>query len=708
MAGAWPAAAILVSLAFVLVPVSLAAGARTVDGPLFIRAIGGAPPVGYLNNPMGVAVSPAEDARLYVADADNARVHVFSSSGQPIGVWGTRGVGPGRFWRPTDVAVSPDGRFVYVVDANQRMVQRFEPRPECFEFRSLNCFEGDGVVTWSEAPGRGTMRQPLGATVAPDGTVYVTDAGLDTVHVFGPDGAPAGSLGRTGDAVGELNHPAGVAVTGDGLIVVADRDNNRLAFFTPKGEGYSVYNGSGRFFHPTGLALDHDGGLVVRDFDPSFGTPRLWRFDSGRRLLWDRAIGGLRVDYGFDLQGVAVLPSGGLAISDPTADEVALFILNPDSSVQDVALRGREPRQFDGPRGVALDEQFTVVSDAGNRRLSVFNNEDRPVRIIGGEVGPEVVLRHPEGVAVYRTGAAFNEARIYVADPGSDAVIVVSPGGEELGRWGGVPGDGPEQFRAPSDVAVDDAGDVYVADTNNHRIVHRGSDGSVESMITGPGLGELEFPVSVAVGPLGYIYVLEARKNRLQAYRPDGWRQFVWETDGNSEVTEEGELWLPVAVEADSQFVYVMENNGRDHVRVQVFTIEKAYPNNVFTVFADGPGAEPGHLWDPWELAVAKDGRIMIADTGNNRLQLFGWPGEAPIWTPSPTPTPTDPPFPTATPTEVDPHGTQQPTLPAPSPTATINLPTNVAPTPNIQPTPEGHGRRILYMPGVYSGFGRG
>jgi hypothetical protein len=221
--------------------------------------------------------------------------------------------------------------------------------------------------------------------------------------------------------------------------------------------------------------------------------------------------------------------------------------------------------------------------------------------------------------------------------------------------------------------------------------VRRAPDGSVINLIQGEP-GQIEFPTSVTVGPLGLVYLLEAGKNRVQAFQPDGTHAFTWEAQSTSPTSEPGEFWLPAAVTADDKYLYVMENNGRDHVRVQVFTVEKAYPENVLSIFADEPGASPGKLWNPQEIGVSEDGRIVIADSGNNRLALYVWPGEGlpdpptPQFTPSPTasPPPTDDPnAPTSTP-----DGGSPP------------LPTNVAPTAAVQDTPVAPREpSLIYLP---------
>jgi DNA-binding beta-propeller fold protein YncE len=579
------------------------------------------------------------------------------------------------------VAVNPTGQFVYVVDQNQAKVQRFEIDPDC-TVDPLNVCQIQGkTLEWgARGIGPGSFLSPTGIAVDSVGNVLVSDADANNVQVFDARGSHLRTFGRSGTGIGELNNPMSVEVAPDGMILVADRDNDRIATFTAKGEWYTSFNAGGQIFRPSGVAVGANGHMVVRDFDPSFGLPRVWRFDETRKKLWDQTIAGPEVDYTYPLQGAAFLPNGSLVLTDATAEEVTLLYLPETGPVQHVALRGREARQFDRPRGVALDEQFYAVSDPGNERVLVLDNADRPVAIVGGRYDSEVPFERPAGMAIRRVGPGFADARIYVSDPGSHSVYVLTPEGKLVDRWGSGLGSQPEQFDHPEDVAVSPEGEVFVADTNNHRIVRRAADGSVINVIEGQP-GEIEFPMSVTVGPLGLVYLLEAGKNRVQAFYPEGGRALTWEAHSESPTSEPGEFWLPVAVTADDQYLYVMENNGRDHVRVQVFTVEKEYPQNVLTVFADQSGASPGTLWNPQELAVSDDGRILIADSGNNRLSLYVWPGEGLPATP--TPQFTDTPVPTTRPTD-------DPNQPTPTAEGTrTGPPTHVAPTADIHDTPE-------------------
>ncbi len=687
------------------------------EAPAFGRSIGSVAPQGKLNDPMGVAVSPDENGWIYVVDHGNARIQVFTPTGGYVGEWGRRGRGPGQFWDPTDIAISPDGRYAYVVDRGQRKIKRFQPEPSCFDPGGRQCFSGDKVKEWGH---RGTgdwlFEAPTGIATDRQGNVYVTDWGVNDIEVFTPEGEFLRRIGGFGAGAGEMLRPADVEIGPDGRLWVADRDNDRLVFFKPDGTPDGAWDGGGRLFRPTGIAVDASGGFVVRDYDPSYRSPRAWRYTGDRRLVDEpRLLGGEETGGDFAFQGIAMLPSGVAVLADALAPDYNLLVLPLEGEPQALGgQRARELNQVGSPSAVAIDRDFFVISDVDNHRVLITdpNDGDRTVAYIGGGVFTDFDLPVPGGVAVHRYGPKYDDAVIYVASPSRNIVYLASPEyGSKLGQWGdGNPGPGDEGLWEPRAVAVGPEGDVYIADTLNHRIVRRSAypEGKVLGMIgrRGTNPGELTFPSAVAVGPGGpeheggLIYTLEEGTHRLQAFTPEGEFVAVWPEPGGElpgrppgGVVEPGYLWFPVALAADGEYVYVLEDDALDHTRIQVLAPQPGVPltESVVAVFADGPGPGPGELWNPRGLAASPDGRILVADTDNNRVQLFGWLGAAPTATPEPsrTPGPTQTPPLTTTPPEpttLAPSETPVTEAPTAEPTAT-SLPIDTPPQ-DRQPTP--------------------
>lgn len=692
----------LTLLALFLLPAAVTGQGRGV--PRFERVVGDTAGLGWVNDPIGVAVSPADDGRVFVVDRGNARIQVFSPTGQALGAWGTRGNGNHQLWQPSDIAVSPDGRFVYVVDQGHKRVQRFDPAPDCFLVGGRDCFAPGRVLLFGYD---GQLKDPTGLAVDRDGRIYVADRELHKVVLYDAEGKLLPGFGEPGSGRGELLNPTDVAAHPDGSIWVADTGNDRISQFTPDGQPKGQWSGTGnnRLFRPTGLDIDAHGDFVVRDFEQSFQLPQVAKYDLKGGEIWSRSMGGTESDGEFPFQGVALLPDGTALITDPRAPEFALLqVLPGGTTARWGASRSRSPIQFERPIAVALDTQLLGVVDAANRRAVILRRDPDKYYKFLGMMGPpfnaQFDLVEPMGIAIRRTGPGIDDAEVYVVDRAQHSVYIASPTGDPLGRWGdGTPRNGQDGLKKPHAIAIAPNGEVYIADTGNNRIVRRspGPKGSVLNTIgrTGDGAGELEFPDSVAYGPGERVFVLEANKNRLQMFTPDGAYIDGWDS-GSGRNVEPGDLWFPRSLSSDGTYLYVLESDAPwDHVRVQVFDPRPGIPlaDSIVAIFPEG-GAGPGlnELWDPLGITAIAEGLIAIADAGNSRVVIYRW-GDG-VVAPTATATSTAEP-PTATATGEPPTETREPPTETATATATATAtsppvtPTEVPPSPtgSVPPT---------------------
>jgi tripartite motif-containing protein 71 len=175
-------------------------------------ASGGAGGADALLEPLGVALSPS-GAVVYVADTGAGRVVRFTSSGQPLGVFGSV-----AFVRPVALAVGPGG-VVYVADAGLRRVFELSPAGAL-----LASWGGSG-----SAPGR--FLEPAGLAVDSAGHVFVSDRRAARVQEFSSGGRFLAAWGAPGGGPGELSAPSGLAVDCWGDVLVADTANNRVLLF---------------------------------------------------------------------------------------------------------------------------------------------------------------------------------------------------------------------------------------------------------------------------------------------------------------------------------------------------------------------------------------------------------------------------------------------------------------------------------------------
>ena len=180
-------------------------------------------------------------------------------------------------------------------------------------------------------------------------------------------------------------------------------------------------------------------------------------------------------------------------------------------------------------------------------------------------------------------------------------------------KWGSY-GSGDGQFNAPSDIAVDTGGDVYVADPNNNRIQKFSSSGAYVAQWGSPGSGNGQFnaPNNVAVDGSGNVYVTDSGNNRIQEFTSSG----VYVTQWGS----------PVWVMAGSGLPGILRSvqTGMSMSRIPEITGSRSSPRPVVYVTQWGSGGSGnGQFSSPLGVAVDAGGHVYVVDYGNNRIQEF-------------------------------------------------------------------------------------
>jgi ABC-type branched-subunit amino acid transport system substrate-binding protein/sugar lactone lactonase YvrE len=306
-------------------------------------------------------------------------------------------------------------------------------------------------------------------------------------------------------------------------------------------------------------------------------------------------------------------PTATLALATPTP------VATPQPTVEPITSR------------FLYVEGVTVSTLAGDGHLG-YRDGPGPQARFAGTIG---------GMAIDRQG------NIYIPEPFAHRIRRITPDGMVSTLAGtGSPGyaDGPvatAQFFGPTGLAVDAAGNVYVADGGNHRIRFIRPDRTVTTLAgTGePGYrdglaGEAQFdePLDVAVSSRGVLYVADAGNDRIRAISPDGMvttlagsgrRGFK---DGPPEQAEFNAPWkLTLAADgtlyvADGVAIFMRGNHAVRRV---------APDGTVSTVagtglpgLADGPAIEAGFYW-PEDLDVDAFGNIYVADSHSNRIRVI-------------------------------------------------------------------------------------
>jgi DNA-binding beta-propeller fold protein YncE len=222
--------------------------------------------------------------------------------------------------------------------------------------------------------------------------------------------------------------------------------------------------------------------------------------------------------------------------------------------------------------------------------------------------GRDVSLERPKGLAVDEAG------NLYVADAGAHAILKFARGGDTLARWGR-PGQGAGQFREPASVAVDRGGNVYVADSGNGRLQKLSSTGqalSQQARYTCSACSikeQLLDPQSVAVHPDGTL-VIGRWLDSVVLLSPDGQLRNSWSVIDGSVGRWGGEVTLALAPDG----TVVVASSTAFGNGVRRFTL-----GGRLVAELTGP-ALGADVDGPTGVAVDSVGNVYVADTGKHRV----------------------------------------------------------------------------------------
>jgi DNA-binding beta-propeller fold protein YncE len=272
------------------------------------------------------------------------------------------------------------------------------------------------------------------------------------------------------------------------------------------------------------------------------------------------------------------------------------------------------PHLFDIDMGFFAPLAITVgpsgnlfVSFADSRNIFVLSPEGEVLDRWGGRFGQ---LFESFGLATDQ------DENVYIAHTGFSRVEKYSSSGDPfyyLGDEYGLGGTADGEFDQPHDVALDQYGFFYVADTYNHRIQKFTLGGKFVDKWgqLGSTPGDFDTPVSVAIGPDNNLYVGEAGNHRIQVFSTDGTFLRTWGEEG----TGDGQFrYLRGMSISNSGFIYVVDGQ-----KVQVF-----FPDGRFCASWQtwGDGANQEFLI-PWDVAVGADERIHVPDTPVGQIYVF-------------------------------------------------------------------------------------
>src|SRR5256712_269628 len=333
-----------------------------------------------------------------------------------------------------------------------------------------------------------------------------------------------------------------------------------------------------------------------------------------------------------------------------------------------VTLAGTGAPGLDGDGGQATSAQLrdpssVAIDAAGNLFIAdTINNRIRHVAagtgiiitvagtgVLGfsgdGGLATSAQLNYPTSVAVDTAGDLFitDQSNLRIRRVAADTGIISTVAGTGVAGFGGDGGPATgAQLNYPTSVAVDTAGNLFIADASNDRIRRVAADTGIISTVGGSGVtgfsgddgqatdAELNFPYYVALDAANNLFIADTNNGRIRKVTATtGIIATVAGTgvtgaSGDDGPATSAQLWIPTGVAVDAAGNLFIADAGDHRIR------RVAAGTGIITTFAgtgtpgffgDGGPAISARLWTPTSVAIDAAGNLFIADADNNRIR---------------------------------------------------------------------------------------
>lgn len=617
---------------------------------------GGPATAARLTIPRSVVADAA--GNLYVADTGNHRIRKISANGTISTVAGTGTAGfngdggaatSATLSAPAAVVVDAAGN-LFISDNGNHRIRKVTP------VGTIATVAGNGSPSFGGDGGLATLaslNSPTGIAVTSAGTLYIADFNNHRIRKVAAGTittvAGSGTAGFAGDGASAtaafLDGPTAVALDAAGNLFISDLNNNRIrrvdvggVINTVAGNGPVGFVGDATdaaasvLSGPRGLALDILGRLYVAD--------------TGNRSVRKISTGGIGTAVGNGSTGLSAdgVSSAATTLNQPRglayayeyghylpnlyiADSGNDRILKVDGTtgiVSTVAGGGSAiagsgiatQARLSSPRAVAFDSLTgnLYVADYGNHRvLRVSGGSYSTVAGgrgsgFGGDGGRAdlATLSFPIGIAVDSLSSS-SVKRLYIADSGNHRIRMIENLDSTLASISTVAGTGvagysgdgvpavSSQLNAPSQVAVDSRGYLYVSDTGNNRIRK--------------------------VGNLADRVITTVAGNGTAGFSGDGGLASAAMISSPS-----GLVYDEISAVNDDKLFFADRANNRIRVVDQSGVISTVVGNGTAGYSGDGDAARLAQLSGPYGIALHLDvlnsrPHLFIADLGNNRIR---------------------------------------------------------------------------------------
>ncbi len=266
-----------------------------------------------------------------------------------------------------------------------------------------------------------------------------------------------------------------------------------------------------------------------------------------------------------------------------------------------------------------------------------------------GDSALDITLNRPSQVVASATGG------YYILETGYNRVLYVDPGGKVEAVAGdvtaGFSGDGGDARDAllnnPGGMDVDGNGNIYIADTYNHRVRMIDQSGIINTIAGSNQAGffgdgqpateaGLHTPVDVAADPFGKVYISDQDNNRIRMVDLDGIIQTVGGTgefsfNGDDIRATDANILEPAGIDSDPEGnIYIAVAGHHMIRRIDIDgKIKTVAGSGISGFLGDGGNAVSASLFSPQDVYVSADGKsFYLADTSNHRVRFVDENGD--------------------------------------------------------------------------------
>jgi len=484
-----------------------------------------------------------------------------------------------------------------------------------------------------------SIGEPTAVAITPAGDLYFANGspGLYKIDARGvltrvPTPTPLGVL-------------TGLAADTAGNVYASDSTYQRVVKLSASGN-VTIASGSAQLSRPMGVAVDSAGTLYVADAG------------SGQVLRISTSGNSSALAQITSPAGVAVDASGNVYVADTSSHRIQKVALG--GTVTTIAGHGTAgfsgdngpalAAQLNSPSGVAVDYTGTLyISDSGNHRLRRVLPGGTITSLAGNgnpgfssDSGPAstAMLNRPSGIAVDLIG------NLYLADQFNYRL-------RKIGTNGGIApiaGNGARSFSVnggaasgaqldqPKALAMDAAGNLYIADGNNCRVRKVSPNGTITTIAgtgapgysgdNGPATGaQLAYQLGIAVSPAGELYIADSFNHRVRKVALNGIITTVAGTgspgysgDGGPATSAQVNNINGVALDFDGT-LYIADYGNYRIRKVVNGIITTVAGTGVSGYSGDRGQAASAQISTTWGMALDGTGNLYFSDYLNHRIR---------------------------------------------------------------------------------------